>query len=102
MPCGRSIFLLLLPAIVLWVYTVWDDVFNDSIRHEAFIHPIGVALACAYGIAAGIALSVRLARSFRKIKSPGLCPRCDYDLRATPDRCPECGHVPENNSEIST
>jgi hypothetical protein len=35
-------------------------------------------------------LTIRDARS-RRWRNAGLCPGCGYDIRATPERCPECG-----------
>jgi hypothetical protein len=38
-----------------------------------------------------IALTIRRRRRRKRAALVGCCQRCSYDLRGTPDRCPECG-----------
>jgi hypothetical protein len=63
-------------------YDGWDVIFP---------HGLLVALTAALPLSMVI-------RRFRRRRAPGCCMTCGYDLRATPDRCPECGAVPARTS----
>ena len=60
--------------------------------------PIWPAAAATLALPSGWAWTRWLQRRRRK---RGGCPACGYDLRATPDLCPECGAVPNGQPALS-
>ena len=78
--------------------TEMSDGFPPGMQPQIITHSrdrvVGVPHA-AVSLLVGIMPVLWLRRAlFRRRIARGLCRRCGYDLRATSDRCPECGTVP--------
>jgi len=69
---------------------VWLSVLHHraSFNPEVLLELAGVAF---FGLLLAITLLYALVRRIRRGPPIGLCAVCGYDLRASPDRCPECG-----------
>jgi hypothetical protein len=72
-----------------WTSASLDPVLAMDGRLRAVTFPLWFP-AAAFAAPPVLSLVRRLYRRLRRPR-PGLCPRCGYDLRATPDGCPECG-----------
>ncbi len=72
----------------LWTYVnmmgIWNNVLPRVESDLPYISMFILAAPLFYWL-------VAKKKAPRKI---GLCSACGYDLRATPDRCPECGTIP--------
>jgi hypothetical protein len=65
--------------------------------HLSIVIPAWFLVSCSVAIVALVVSRVRRSARIRE----GCCPNCQYDLRATPDRCPECGTVFRGNPWVT-
>jgi hypothetical protein len=85
-------------AIAVFLWGGPEIVFNLPFGYG--LSPIDVLFIAATGLTPLFWFVGSRIRWTRKLP-PGSCATCGYDLRATPDGCPECGTIPPKKEPVS-
>ena len=72
-------------AVVAFAYVALDLIFSPGNWVTLWV------IVSWFGFGAILLQQIERRRPMYK---PGTCQVCGYDLRATPQRCPECGAIP--------
>ena len=95
-----------------WAEVVVDDSLVIAQRINAIlrtpvplVHP-PATFSCGYRLPFALAMAMLVGLHSPSLRAyirrrRGLCANCGYDLRATPQRCPECGVAPRGTSSHS-
>lgn len=72
-------------------------IYGDPRKHVWWWGWVGAWLLVLARLAPSAVWTYQDRWSRRALIAQGRCPACGYDLRATPERCPECGRAVEPN-----
>jgi hypothetical protein len=86
------------PSVLKWTGISFGDGPHDpsyppGLGHTVLIVPFAYWIGC-FAMRPTMATLPGLHKILRRRR--GACPACGYDLRATPERCPECGAQTKN------
>jgi hypothetical protein len=72
----------------------WHGVDRRSFGLERVVQVRCAVIALAPGLLSALWVKHLAGHRRRQRRAAGQCVKCGYDLRASPDRCPECGTTP--------